>query len=263
MFTQEQNIEVFRQTRELSYNDYIAKETQKLINNTKVYREPSRCSMSDANIKCNVTILMNDTVSVIWNIRNHSKDAKIAALNFADPYVPGGLVEQGANTQEESLCRCSNLYESLIKEECISEYYNYNKSLNNNIFSDRIIYSKNVVFFRDNITYNITNNYATCDIITSPAPLGDVRYQNEVLYNKTITNRIESILKVAMSNDIDVLILGAWGCGAFHNRPKIIAKAFHDAICNISRIKNIIFAIPCPNNVPDNTYSTFETILKN
>lgn len=38
--------------------------------------------------------------------------------------------------------------------------------------------------------------------------------------------RVERIFRVAAANGAEVLVLGAFGCGAFCNPPEIVAKAF-------------------------------------
>jgi len=256
MFTPEQNIECFQQTRELSFNDYISKETQKTINNTRIYHEPTKCIVPNNQYANKIDFVILDTVSTIFNVKNNTNE-RVAALNFADPFEPGGLVIQGAQTQEESLCRCSNLYESLIKDECKEEYYLYNRSLNNRAFSDRIIYSPDVAFFRDNTTFNITDNYVKCDIITCPAPHGQVRVLGREVYYNTLLKRIRGILKVAASNECTVIILGAWGCGAFGNVPLIVAQAFKQAIIEEKCFNQVIFAMYSN----DKTYEIFRSIL--
>ena len=40
------------------------------------------------------------------------------------------------------------------------------------------------------------------------------------------TARIQRIFEVAMANNAEVLILGAFGCGAFCNPPKLVAEVF-------------------------------------
>lgn len=40
------------------------------------------------------------------------------------------------------------------------------------------------------------------------------------------TRRIQKIFEVAMAARADVLILGAFGCGAFRNPPELVAEVF-------------------------------------
>ena len=44
---------------------------------------------------------------------------------------------------------------------------------------------------------------------------------------KLLTTRIRRIFEVAVANENEVLILGAFGCGAFRNPPEIVAKVFN------------------------------------
>ena len=47
---------------------------------------------------------------------------RVAVLNFANAYHPGGGVKQGAMAQEECLCRSSNLYSGLTLPYLIRNY---------------------------------------------------------------------------------------------------------------------------------------------
>lgn len=40
------------------------------------------------------------------------------------------------------------------------------------------------------------------------------------------TSRIQRIFEVAIANKAEVLILGAFGCGAFRNPPELVAEVF-------------------------------------
>lgn len=49
----------------------------------------------------------------------------------------------------------------------------------------------------------------------------------DALY-KLHLKRIEKLFRDAAANKAEVLILGAFGCGAFCNPPEIVAKAFRE-----------------------------------
>ena len=44
---------------------------------------------------------------------------------------------------------------------------------------------------------------------------------------KLLTARICRIFEIAVANENEVLILGAFGCGAFRNPPEIVARVFN------------------------------------
>ena len=44
---------------------------------------------------------------------------------------------------------------------------------------------------------------------------------------KLLTSRVRRIFEIAVANGNEVLILGAFGCGAFRNPPEIVAKVFN------------------------------------
>ena len=85
------------------------------------------------------------------------------------------------------------------------------------------------------------------DVITCAAPYINsyVSYKTDELMNRYST-RIRNILEVAMSKEVDCLILGAFGCGAFHNAPNLMAKAFADLLIGEQYAKyfeSVVFAI--------------------
>lgn len=60
-----------------------------------------------------------------------------------------------------------------------------------------------------------------------------------------LTARIRRIFEVAVANENEVLILGAFGCGAFRNPPEIVAKVFYnvmqDYICYFDTIEYAVY----------------------
>ena len=49
-------------------------------------------------------------------------------------------------------------------------------------------------------------------------------------YEAVMRSRMRKILDVATTRDVEVLILGAWGCGAFRNPADTVARLFHELL---------------------------------
>ena len=61
----------------------------------------------------------------------------------------------------------------------------------------------------------------------------------------TMRQRTEKVFRIATTLDADILILGAWGCGAFGNAPEEIAQIMYDTmqIVDMRRFVAIDFAV--------------------
>ena len=106
----------------------------------------------------NCTVLQAATTMV-------ASGEKIGCLNFASAKNPGGGFLGGAIAQEESLAVSSALYPTLMKH---MEMYNYNRSQHTYLYSDYMIYSPDVIVFRNDKGELLESPYQL-SIITSPA----------------------------------------------------------------------------------------------
>ena len=142
-------------------------------------------------------------------------EGKTAILNFASYKNPGGFFLGGSAAQEEALCHESNLYPILLHFE-ISYYGENRKRLNRALYTNKAIYSPNVVFEHNSERKEI-------DVLTCAAPNFKAahRYQNVgVPENERIfRERINFMFHVAELNEVNTLITGAWGCGVFGQQP--------------------------------------------
>ena len=171
-----------------------------------------------------------------------------AILNFADALVPGGLVKTGATTQEENICRCSNLYQSITTDVAKKYYYDANiasfgvngRKMFDSVYLDNLIYSVDVTFFKDDTTYSEVTPY-TMDVITCPAPSCYIRSREKEY--EIIGQRAEQIIKSAILAGVDNLVLGAWGCGAFGQDPVVISECFKRALEKFPAFERVVFAI--------------------
>ncbi len=269
------NIEVFYDTQKrIKSSIELSQSTQKAINNTCVYGEGF---VSNKITKFEqMLVSFEENLTLRTAIRMVDEGKKTAVLNFANPVEPGGGVLRGANAQEEYLCRTSNLYNCMVSENA-KKYYEYHNGLIkmnqvNRMFlgTDMVIYSPDVTIFKEDIgyypgmryqskqEYEYMDKWRNIDVITCAAPFfsgSDFVIPAGDLHHLFCT-RIRNVLEVAIENNIEVLVLGAFGCGAFNNPPKVVAKAFLTVLLEERYKKaftNVIFAVKrtkeCSENV--------------
>lgn len=151
-------------------------------------------------------------------------------MNFANAHNPGGGFKLGANAQEEALCRCSTLYAS-ITSKAAGKMYSYNNTHASRVESDYMLISPNVVVFRDK-DLSLLDKPVVMGVVTVPAPnrYGAAMLATPKMIEETFIRRIRIILRAAAVNGYKTLVLGAWGCGAFGNRPDQVASYFKTVI---------------------------------
>lgn len=190
---------------------------------------------------------------------------KVAVLMLASPIEPGGGMEDGNRGQEEELCRRSDIFGFMWDQaRSLARRSLYNlvdvqgahqrdpaySSMQNN----RMIHVPQVTVFRA----GQKNRYAFLEtpfevgMLVSPG-LDRPRY--EKVEGKTYYNRAEdeeqlrklimTQLKVAYEKNYDTLILGAFGCGAFHNPPELVASFYRSILTTYFQgaFRKIVFAI--------------------
>jgi uncharacterized protein (TIGR02452 family) len=156
--------------------------------------------------------------------------ARVIALNFASAKNPGGGFLGGSQAQEESLARSSALYACLEPQR---EFYEHNRALHSALYSDRILFSPDVPVFRDDAGRLLDEPYLV-SFITAPAvnagAVHDNRPEEVRQIRPTMARRLDRVLAIAASKPCDALILGAWGCGVFRNKPADVVELFHKAL---------------------------------
>lgn len=255
--TTESLIACFNDTIERSQTGELKVFTERAINSNCLYKEnfssPDCGRQNYADSTAEKIFVVSD--STFAAARKNIRYGKTAVLNFANPQYPGGGASKGAVAQEECLCRCSNLYLCLSAPNIFEDYYFYHKKYTNHLFSDRLIYTKDVVVFKDESEVPALlsrDEWFFVDVITCAAPyIAKIDIDNASL-KSLFKSRIKNIFEAAIDNKVEVIILGAFGCGAFKNPPEVVAEAFHEVIDEngyADNFKKIVFAIKCnPNN---------------
>ena len=188
---------------------------------------------------------------------------KVAVLNFANNHSIGGA-PFSAGAQEESLCRCSTLLPCIeaMQGPFYEKHQNeYRKGLINEIGNDDLIYTPDVVVFKtDERTDPVCpkmmpqNEWYKVNVITCAAPELRGGGRKPTNYEQIIESRVKKILDVAAKENTQVLILGAWGCGAFGNDSKIVAGTFYRLLKNYN-FEIVEFALATHADVTDSVFA--------
>jgi uncharacterized protein (TIGR02452 family) len=153
-------------------------------------------------------------------------DAPVAVLNFASARNPGGGYLNGAQAQEEALCRASALYACQLRARV---FYDHHRAHRDPFYSDRVIHSPAVPVFRDDRGGLLAEPYRA-GFLTAAAPnAGVIRRtapERVAELPGALAVRAERVLEVAAAQEYRRLVLGAWGCGVFQNDPAQVAGAF-------------------------------------
>ena len=193
---------------------------------------------------------------------------KVCVLNFASATNPGGGVLNGAGAQEECLCRCSTLYFNLTKRILYTDFYIPHRNLQNPLHNNDIIYSPDVTVFKSDTESPALldkKDWFSVNVISCAAP--NLRFMpqgtisNEEIYTIQL-ERFSRILSVAAAQKNEVVILGAFGCGAFKNDANVVAEAAKNSVREFLKyFETIEFAIYCKETDKTN-FTVFRDALK-
>ena len=275
--SREENIEIFRDTEKLcKTNPFLIQAWKYSSENQKLILENESVDFvkNKYEKQAKITVSKNRTFEAAMEYN----DKKVAVLNFASASNPGGGVVNGSSAQEECLCRCSTLYYNLTEDYMWKNFYLPHRHASNPIHNDDLIYTPDVVVFKSDTAYPRlmpNSRWKKVNVITCAAPnlrehpsnsfnLGDgnnaVSVTDEELENIHI-KRGRKILEVAAANENEVVILGAFGCGAFMNKPEVVAKAYAKLIDEFKNtFQEIQFAVYCSPRDESN-FRIFSEIL--
>lgn len=260
------NIEVFNDTRKMIKDDeYLSAAVDQSQKKTTIYygnKYPQIIIKENSDME--ITVTHDRSFQAAMRLKRENPRQKVAVMNFANAFQPGGGVTIGANAQEECLCRCSTLYPVLDCDELKKDFYGFHKKIGDSRATDAVVYSEDIVIFKtdESVPQRMPKeDWVKVDVITVAAPdLRKISMSDAELFGYHV-RRAMHVLTVAARHDADTLVLGAFGCGAFANNPKVVARAYKAALAEFPKVfKKIEFAIYCPDEEQVN-YNTFKNIL--
>ena len=227
---------VFRDTLRFIENNEVLREAEALsIARTKFYGASFREEVSVKKAG-EVRVIQARTFEAALKLHKEFPGKRIAVLNFAASTKPGGGVWGGSYAQEESLCRCSTLYNTLDSERMKEAFYYPHRDSGDTLHGwDDCIYSPDVVICKndtDGLPERLDpQDFVKVDVITCAAPH---IHRGEYLSNEEVfrlqERRARNILRVCAYNRADIFVGGAFGCGAFKNPAKVVAGAWRSAL---------------------------------
>lgn len=257
-------INAFQDTqRRVWENGLLRQLTSQAVMCTQVFPEHYETTRVVGGLASAVSVTEESTITAAR--RMTERYAKVGVLNFANGVSPGGGVEYGADTQEETLCRCSNLYSCLTKPELYESFYGYNNRLSP-CYSNRVIYSPGVTVFKTEEPEPVyTDHWFQVDVLSCPAPnLSGIEVRDLQKLEKLYRERIRNILAVAEAHGVQALVLGAFGCETYHNPPEAVAKAFLDEITKgdyKNTFREIVFAVKTDSPERFHIFNVFRSVL--
>lgn len=227
--------------------------TKMLGENDKILINPNRKTFQHTDF----FVVNQTTTSTIQDIYKNNNNSIISVLNFASAIKAGGGWLNGKVAQEEDIMRKTTAFPSLVIQ---NEYYK-NHDINSPLFSDRIIYTPNVAVIKDD-NFNLIEpcfiDLYTCAAVDKASALKNVLTVKQMLnyctangFTKnlifeTMFQRISKLLLYMVSNNAEIAVLGAFGCGVFGNSAEDVATIFKKILINLNiqrYFKSIYFAV--------------------
>ncbi len=279
MSTREERIEVFEDTLDWIEKDPdLSASVQNAKKNTTVFYEDDYPAFNTSETKAMyVTVSMDRSYQAAMRLSKESPGAKIAVMNFANAFQAGGGVTKGSSAQEESLCRTSTLYPLLYRKYLNDTFYKHHRNMNTPKATDSLVYTEGVIICKTDTDLPQRmpkDEWVTVDVITVAAPdlrrksnmhaalVGRGAYMNDAELFGYHVKRAIHILTCAAAKKADILVLGAFGCGAFENNPEVVARAYRTALQEFPKVfSRIEFAVYCSPKDTTN-YDVFSQVLE-
>lgn len=222
-----------------------------------------------------VKVINQDCLECAKALLKKDSTDDVCVLNMASAKIPGGGVHWGAGAQEEYLFRCSDYFRFLYQYANPTDFdseqvygiphnprhqYPLKKDFGG-------VFSSGVTVFRD----IEANGYALVNIpwqvnFVAVAACNIRGYHGNVphWFDRSMLNRIRTILRIAYNNGQRRLVLGAFGCGAFVCPPERVASLFKQTLEEQEFqgiFREINFAIIEDNNSHGRNFNAFNAVL--
>ena len=237
METYERNIQVAQE------NKLLVQQNREYVPRTIMVRsQPIVGKLKAKNI---IEFFNGTTTQAVRHYLRENPRYNVMIHNMANSHEPGGGYLRGAVAQEEDVCRKGPFLYASLEEGARRRMYNGW----GDVWYDRVLYTEDVVFVR-NEDYELMDerNHYSCSVITAAAPNmngpvwdmsdheGNMKNMiKQIYYTSLLVGRNPEVYGLT-PKEHHVLILSAWGCGAFAPKRgrreycEMVAKYFHNVL---------------------------------
>lgn len=218
-----------------------------------------------------VALLPTDSISAGKQLLDEGYNPIV--LNFACRHNAGGGVMNGARAQEESLFRCTNLFRSLYQFMPYAKQYDLEKNWRQYPMDVRFggAYTPYATVFRDSksgdyqlLSHPFKLSFVAVAAINRHDPDGKSKPLTQEELDLTLS-KMRTIFRIGIIHGHDALVLGAFGCGAFHNPPRQIAELFRQVMDEPefkNKYRKIVFAVFDDHNMQGvSNYDAFREVF--
>lgn len=252
------NAEIFKETEYQCKTDmYLRQAIENSLNSQYCLHEKSTVELPKMIEKPENKVVVSGKRTLEAAEVYAKQGKKVCVLNFASATNPGGGVIHGSSAQEEALCRCSTLYPCLNTERMRKEFYMPHRKADNPLYNADCIFTPGVKVFKSDGDFPELlkkSEWWDVDVITCAAPNLRDKPSNRMnpgsgSKKASVTTedlkgifekRIRRIFEIAIREKAEVLILGAFGCGAFRNPPEVVAGVFAECTKKYGKYFDVI-----------------------
>lgn len=279
MASTEELVEVFEDTAYwYKHDEKLEEAIMESITATQFYGEEDKPEVQGKKFESTVVSVSKyrSLESAMFYQRKYP-EARICVHNFASATNPGGGVKKGSRAQEEAICRCTTLYPVLDTRENWRRYYKFHRDRHDARYTDACIYTHGILIIKSDtdVPQRLPEyKWTKVDVITCAAPNLRERPSNAMNPNAGAqvhltdqelmdlhVKRGRHLLAAAAEQGAQIMILGAFGCGAFQNDPKIVAEAYKQVLPEFEGVfREVHFAVYCSPRDTRN-YEVFKKVL--
>lgn len=272
---------VFEDTQDWYRNDPALKlSIEASITGTVLYLPGTAPALSVPRFSqpMSVSVSRRRTLEAAMSCLRDDPHAHVTVLNFASATNPGGGVTRGSSAQEEAICRYSTLYPALCTPHLRQAFYEFHRTRRDMRYTDACIYTPGITVIKTDTSLPERmgrQDWRQVNVITCAAPnlrerpnnamnpgQGSAIHLSDAELLTIHKARGQKILQIAAAHGTDILILGAFGCGAFRNPPRIVAQAYRELLDQFDgHLRRVEFAVYCPPHDSRN-YEAFRAVMR-